>query len=145
MGRCASLAAEDNAVNQLVLRALLQQIGVTPHLVENGRDALAAWAAADWDLILMDVQMPVMDGVAAAKAIRQHEQTAGRARTPIVGLTANVMSHQVAEYLAAGMDRHVGKPIRAAELFDAIATVMSCDESGASVEASRGRRGAPQA
>ncbi len=127
LGALRVLAAEDNEVNCLVLKALLQQIGVTPHLVHNGRDAVEAWSSADWDLILMDVQMPVMDGITATKAIREQEAAAGRARTPIIGLTANVMSHQVAEYLAAGMDGHVGKPIRAAELLNTIAEVISCE------------------
>src|SRR6185437_2822961 len=64
------LAAEDNAVNQLVLRTLLAQVGVEPTIVDNGRAALDAWTREPWDLILMDVQMPVMDGPTAARAIR---------------------------------------------------------------------------
>ncbi|WP_293381430.1 ATP-binding protein [Phenylobacterium sp.] len=114
------LAAEDNAVNQLVLKTLLLQLGLTPVVVGNGADAVAAWEAEPWDLILMDVQMPVMDGPTATRAIRAGEARAGRARTPIVALTANAMSHQVSEYLAAGMDDFVAKPIEAARLFEAI-------------------------
>jgi len=114
------LAAEDNAVNQLVLRTLLAQVGVEPVVVDNGRAAVEAWAREPWDLILMDVQMPVMDGPTAARAIRAAEAAQGRTRTPIVALTANAMAHQVAEYQIAGMDGHVGKPIRAAELYAAL-------------------------
>ena len=114
------LAAEDNAINQLVLKTLLHQMGVEPVVVDNGQLAVAAWEADDWDVILMDIQMPVMDGLTATAQIRARELAAGRARTPIVALTANAMSHQVEQYVAAGMDSHVAKPIQAAELFEAL-------------------------
>lgn len=115
------LAAEDNAINQLVLRTLLTQVGIQPTLVDDGRAAVTAWAAEDWDVILMDVQMPVMDGVSATAAIRRLEGETARARTPIIALTANAMAHQVAEYLRAGMDGHVSKPIVATQLFQELA------------------------
>jgi len=114
------LAAEDNSVNQLVLRALLQQVGVEPTIVADGAAALEAWRGADWDAILMDVHMPVMDGPAATRLIRQEEAASDRRRTPIIALTANAMAHQVAQYLAAGMDAQVTKPIEAARLFAAL-------------------------
>ncbi|MGZ3402207.1 MAG: ATP-binding protein [Phenylobacterium sp.] len=114
------LAAEDNAVNQLVLKTLLHQMGVEPTVVENGQLAVAAWESGDWDVILMDIQMPVMDGLTATAQIRASEAAQGRARTPIVALTANAMSHQIEQYAAAGMDSHVAKPIQAAELFAAL-------------------------
>ena len=105
------LAAEDNAVNRQVLASVLGVFGVEFTLVEDGRQAVEAWALGAYDLILMDVQMPEMDGVAATRAIREGERAAGRGRTPIIALSANAMTHQVEEYLAAGMDRHVAKPI----------------------------------
>jgi CheY-like chemotaxis protein len=114
------LAAEDNPVNQAVLSAILQQIGVVPHIVDNGALAVDAWAAGDWDLILMDVQMPEMDGPTASRAIRAREAAEGRTRVPIIALTANVMSHQISDYLAAGMDAFVAKPIEISRLFTAI-------------------------
>ena len=89
-------------------------------MVENGREAVTAWEAGDWDVILMDIQMPVMDGLTATAAIRNLEADTGRPRTPIVALTANAMSHQVEQYIVAGMDGHVAKPIQAAELFAAL-------------------------
>jgi signal transduction histidine kinase/ActR/RegA family two-component response regulator len=119
------LAAEDNSVNQLVLKTLLHQIGVEPLVVENGQEALDAWKNAGWDVILMDMQMPVMDGLTAARAIRQAEADMGRARTPIIALTANAMSHQIQQCLAAGMDGHVAKPIEAARLFAALEAVLA--------------------
>ncbi len=114
------LAAEDNAVNQLVLKTLLHQMGVDPVVVDNGQLAVEAWETEDWDVILMDVQMPVMDGLTATAAIRNREADTGRPRTPIIALTANAMSHQVEQYIAAGMDGHVAKPIQASELFDVL-------------------------
>ena len=122
------LAAEDNAVNQMVLRTLLEQVGVTLRIVENGRQAVDAWASEHWDLILMDAQMPVMDGVEAASAIRAAEAAQGRSRTPIIALTANAMAHQVAAYRDCGMDATVAKPLEVARLFAAMRDVM---EAGA--------------
>ncbi len=115
------LVAEDNAVNQLVVKTLLNQFGVDPVVVDNGAQAVEAWAAGEWDLIFMDVQMPVMDGMDAARAIRAREAERGGVRTPIIALTANVMSHQADAYRTAGMDGHIAKPIEARALLDALA------------------------
>ena len=123
------LAAEDNSVNQLVLKTLLHQTGVHPMLVGDGVAALAAWEQEDWDLILMDMQMPLMDGLDATRAIRAREATSNRRRTPIIALTANVMSHQLATYVEAGMDGFVGKPIEVGELFAAMEAVLSAGEA----------------
>jgi PAS domain S-box-containing protein len=122
------LAAEDNGMNQLVLKTLLEQVGVEPVMVANGREAVAAWAREPWDLILMDVQMPEMDGPTATGLIRARERAEGRARTPIVALTANAMAHQVAEYRQADMDDFVAKPIEAARLYAVIQSAL--DASG---------------
>ncbi|MHB8529205.1 MAG: ATP-binding protein [Caulobacteraceae bacterium] len=118
------LAAEDNAINQLVLETLLKQAGFDLTVVADGAAALAAWEAGEWDVILMDVQMPEMDGPTAARLIRAREAATGRARTPIVALTANAMSHQVAEYMEAGMDGVVPKPIEVARLFAALEAAL---------------------
>ena len=129
------LAAEDNPVNQLVLKTLLAQIGVEPTVVENGEEALAAWEDGEWALILMDVQMPVMDGVTAAREIRRREAALGRPRTPIIALTANAMAHQIEQYVAVGMDGHVAKPIDASSLFAAIETALDRADAERSVAA----------
>jgi PAS domain S-box-containing protein len=121
-GELRVLAAEDNSMNQLVLTTLLAQIGVEPVIVADGRQAVEAWAREPWDVILMDVQMPEMDGPTATSIIRAREAAEGRARTPIVALTANAMAHQVQEYRAAGMDDFVAKPIEARRLFEAVLT-----------------------
>jgi signal transduction histidine kinase/ActR/RegA family two-component response regulator len=119
-GEVRVLAAEDNDTNQLVLKTLLAPAVIVPTIVENGRQALEAWESQDWDIILMDIQMPIMDGVAATSAIREREAATGRARTPIIAVTANAMTHQVVEYKAAGMDSMVPKPIDIAALFQAM-------------------------
>jgi signal transduction histidine kinase len=125
------LAAEDNSVNQLVLKTLLHQVGMEPIIVDNGLEAVTAWEVGEWDLILMDIQMPQMDGPTAARKIREGEAAWGRPRTPIIALTANAMAHQVAEYLAAGMDAVVTKPIEAAKLFETLQAVLSEEPAAA--------------
>jgi PAS domain S-box-containing protein len=130
--RLRILAAEDNQVNQKVLQTVLEQAGQAVTLVADGAQAVAAFREATWDLILMDVQMPVMDGVDATRAIRDLERASGRARTPIIALTANAMEHQKAEYLACGMDGLVAKPIRLGDLFAAIDSVAGAPDASAS-------------
>ena len=117
------LAAEDNAVNQVVLKALLAPLGVDPVIVGDGAEAVVAWETEEWDLILMDVRMPVMDGLSATREIRAREKAQNRRRTRIVGLSADAMAHQVEELLAAGMDDHVPKPIEVERLYEAIEAV----------------------
>jgi signal transduction histidine kinase/CheY-like chemotaxis protein len=123
-GELRVLAAEDNRTNQLVLTTLLQQMGVTPTMVENGALAIEAWGACEFDLILMDMQMPVMDGLTAVRAIRAAEELLSRPRSPIVALTADVMSHHLEDYRLAGVDAVVSKPIRFAELAQAIQSLL---------------------
>jgi len=130
------LAAEDIPTNQLVLRTVLESFGVDLHMVDNGREALEAWGMGDYDIILMDIQMPEMDGVAATMAIRAAEQRSGRARTPIIAVSANAMPHHVKEYTAAGMDGHVAKPIELVKLHTAMeAAIASVAKDAASAAA----------
>ena len=112
------LAAEDNAANRHVLRVLLEPLSVQLTLVENGREAVEAMASEAFDIVLMDANMPVMDGLDALRAIR----AAGGpgAATPIWMLTANVFEEDVARYRNAGADGVVRKPIDLAELFAAL-------------------------
>jgi signal transduction histidine kinase/CheY-like chemotaxis protein len=129
------LAAEDNPVNQIVLKTLLAQAGLDSLSVGNGEEALAAWSQGDWDVILMDVQMPVMDGVAATREIRRLEAETGRPVTPIIALTANAMNHQVEGYAAAGMNGFVAKPIEVGKLFAAISAAVNGEPESTSVAA----------
>ncbi|CAN7547332.1 ATP-binding protein [Phenylobacterium sp. LjRoot225] len=117
------LVAEDNPNNQLVLSALLEPFGVALTLTDDGAAAVEAFAAGGFDVVLMDVQMPRMNGMQAAAEIRRIERDRGLARVPIVALTANVMNHQVQEYLAAGMDSFIAKPIQLTELLAALASL----------------------
>ena len=122
------LAAEDNEMNQLVLRTLLEPFGIDPHIVGNGEEAVAAWQTGDWRVVLMDMQMPVMDGVTATRLIREREAERGLPRTPIIALTANAMSHHTEEYLGVGMDEVVAKPLNITELIHAIERVRQKSE-----------------
>ncbi|UTP40040.1 ATP-binding protein [Phenylobacterium sp. LH3H17] len=124
-GALRLLAAEDNPTNQQVLAAVMGSLGIEIDIVADGKLAFEAWRDGAYDLILMDIQMPVMDGIDSARAIRAAEAERGRPRTPIVALTANALSHQVEEYLAAGMDGHVAKPIEISKLYDAISRALS--------------------
>ena len=119
------LAAEDNPTNQVVLSTVMQVFGFELTLVGDGAQALEAWRVQDFDAILMDVQMPVMDGIQATRAIRQEEARVDRPRTPIIALSANAFHHQISEYLAAGMDTHVPKPIELSALQAALEYVLA--------------------
>jgi CheY-like chemotaxis protein/HPt (histidine-containing phosphotransfer) domain-containing protein len=103
------LLAEDNKVNRLLAASLLYKGGYQVDFAENGAEAVAAAESAEYDLILMDVQMPIMDGVEATKRIRA--MASAQARIPIIALTAHAMVGAREEYLAAGMDDYVSKPI----------------------------------
>jgi CheY-like chemotaxis protein len=87
--------------------------------------AVQAWRSGHFDVILMDIQMPEMDGAAATRAIRSAEKAEGRPRTPILALSANAMTHQVSEYLAAGMDAHLAKPIEIPKLQAALEAALA--------------------
>jgi CheY-like chemotaxis protein len=125
------LAAEDNPTNRQVLQAVMDSLGIDIDIVPDGREAVEAWRIGGYDLILMDIQMPVMDGIAAAREIREIEAKEQRRRTPIVALTANALTHQIEEYLAAGMDGHVAKPIEIAKLYEAISATLTAAATGA--------------
>lgn len=119
------LAADDNPTNRLVLRAILQQSGIDPMIVDDGAAAVAAWRTGSWDVILMDIQMPVLDGLVATRQIREEEATTGRTRTPIIALTANTLADQVESYFAGGMDGLVPKPVEVGRLFAEIEAVLA--------------------
>ena len=119
------LAAEDNQINQLALKQLLRPLQPELKIVSDGRQAIEEWRTGAYDIILMDVQMPEMDGVEATAQIRELEKSLSRPRTPILALTANAMSHQVDEYLAAGLDGHVAKPIDETILIETIHKLAS--------------------
>jgi PAS domain S-box-containing protein len=108
------LMAEDNVVNQRVAARLLEKMGYVVDVVNDGREALAAWSRGGYDAILMDCQMPEMDGYAATREIRRQEN--GAARIPIIALTAHAIKGADEECFAAGMDHYITKPIDRDEL-----------------------------
>ncbi|PZQ65067.1 MAG: hybrid sensor histidine kinase/response regulator [Phenylobacterium zucineum] len=119
------LVAEDNETNQRVVRTVLNALGVDPVIVADGKAAVEAWSAGTWDLVLMDIQMPVRDGVDATREIRRLEAERGLPPTRIVALTANAMPHQVETYMAVGMNGVVAKPIMIDELHAALVSVRA--------------------
>ncbi|HJV95376.1 MAG TPA: ATP-binding protein, partial [Albitalea sp.] len=116
------LVAEDNGVNQILIKAILDQMGHYSDIVGNGIEAVRQIQAAHYDVVLMDIQMPEMDGETAVRTIRALPSPA--ARTPIIALTANAMVEDREAYLRAGMDDYVAKPINARQLSAAIARVV---------------------
>jgi signal transduction histidine kinase/DNA-binding response OmpR family regulator len=118
------LLTEDNAVNQRLASRLLEKQGHLVVVAEDGAKALKACRENTFDLILMDVQMPVMDGMEATAAIRQTEQATGH-HIPIIAMTAHAMASDRKRFLRAGMDWYLSKPIHARELLEAIESVLS--------------------
>ncbi|MDI1325464.1 MAG: ATP-binding protein [Brevundimonas sp.] len=117
------LLADDHPVNRKVVELILAQASVELVSVEDGALALQACRDGDFDLILMDMQMPVMDGLTAIREIRLHEAAMGLGRTPIVMLTANALGEHITMAEAAGADRHLAKPFDAAELLELVVSM----------------------
>jgi CheY-like chemotaxis protein len=114
------LVAEDNPFNQKLIRLLLARLGHTVVVVDDGRGALERSADPSIDLLLMDVQMPIMDGLEATQAIREREARVGGRRLPIVALTARAMREDMRACREAGMDGFVAKPVKRDELVEAM-------------------------
>ncbi|MFL5338812.1 MAG: response regulator, partial [Gemmataceae bacterium] len=124
------LLAEDNPINQKLAVRLLEKQGHSIVIAVNGRDAVATWEREPFDLILMDVQMPDVDGLTAATMIRERESRSGGRHTPILAMTAHAMKGDRERCLQAGMDDYVSKPIRSEELYAAIRNLAEgCDVS----------------
>lgn len=123
------LLAEDNPANRELLKAIFSQTDMILDLVENGAEAVKAVSQAQYDLVLMDIQMPVMDGISATQAIRSLSGPA--AAVPIIALSANVLPGQLASYSLDGFTAHVGKPIEPRLLFEAIYKCLSQESLGA--------------
>jgi two-component system, sensor histidine kinase and response regulator len=120
------LLVEDNATNQLVAVSLLERAGHTVETARNGKEALARLEQRCFDVVLMDIQMPEMDGFEATARIRECEQATGR-RVPIVAMTAHAMKGDRERCLAAGMDGYISKPIQAAALYQTLAAFAPSD------------------
>jgi signal transduction histidine kinase/ActR/RegA family two-component response regulator len=110
------LVAEDNLINQKMMLLILGKEGCVSHSVANGHEAVEAYKRNSFDLVLMDCQMPVMDGYAATCAIRKFESESGRPRTPVIAITANALEGDAQRAVAVGMDAYMTKPIKLSEL-----------------------------
>jgi CheY-like chemotaxis protein len=121
------LLAEDNAVNRTLAIRLLEQRGYTVTVAANGREALAALEKEDFDAILMDLQMPELDGFEATGQIREKEKATGK-HIPIIAMTAHALKGDEERCIDAGMDGYVSKPIRTNELYAALEKTVKKEE-----------------
>jgi two-component system, sensor histidine kinase len=119
------LLADDHPVNRKVIEVLLSGASADLVCVADGKEALDAFQAGGFDLVLMDMQMPVMDGLTATTEIRAFELQQGRNRTPVLMLTANAMPEHIEAGRKAGADGHLAKPVTLATLFSAISQVLT--------------------
>lgn len=117
------LIADDSPTNRLVLEEMLADTKAELISVNDGQEALDAWQDKTFDLLLLDISMPVMDGVTAIREIRACEKQRGLPATPAIAVTANALVNQVADYLVAGFDTHLAKPFRRKDLMHAIMTL----------------------
>jgi two-component system sensor histidine kinase/response regulator len=126
--RCRVLLVEDNAVNQTLAVRLLEKRGYSVFVVGNGAEAVEAFENNQFDVVLMDIQMPGMDGFEATAAIRAKENLTG-GRVPIIAMTAHALKGYQERCISAGMDGYVSKPIRTSELFSTIKSMLSNEDS----------------
>ena len=127
------LLAEDNLVNQKVARRLLEQLGHRCEVVSNGREALERWREQSWDLMLVDLQMPEMDGETAIRLLREETLTRGRSHQP--AMTAHAMQGDKARCLEMGFDGYIAKPVSQEALREEIAHVLAGEDKGLPDEA----------
>ena len=122
------LGVDDNATNRRVLDMVLWLVGVNLTLCENGLEAFETYKVQNFDIILMDLQMPVMDGLTSIRKIRELEAASGK-YTPIIAVSANAMSHHVEEAISAGADMHIAKPFTPQMLIDGIERGLSLKDN----------------
>jgi CheY-like chemotaxis protein len=118
------LVADDHPTNRAVIEIILDLVSAAAVSVENGQQALMAFKTEEFDVVLMDLQMPVMDGLTAIREIRKHEDATDRVRTPVLAVTANALSEHVAASKEAGADRHIAKPVTPEVLLAAISAEL---------------------
>ncbi|GGE22028.1 hypothetical protein GCM10011345_29850 [Gemmobacter megaterium] len=114
------LIADDSPTNLMVIREMLANTGASITAVSDGAQVVETWRTAQLDMLLLDIAMPVMDGLSALRAIRAEEDQLGRPHIPAVAVTANALKHQLDEYIMGGFDTHIAKPFRRQELISTI-------------------------
>jgi CheY-like chemotaxis protein len=125
------LLVEDTPINQTLAMIVLTRMGCEVTVANNGLEAVAAFAATDFDVVLMDIQMPEMGGIEATQAIREIEASQSRSPTPVIAVTANALKGDRERYLAAGMNGYVSKPISVDTLKSEIQRLLREDEATA--------------
>ena len=138
-GALRILLADDHATNREVVRLILESAGVELIAVEDGAQSVEAFKQQTFDAVLMDIQMPVMDGLTAVRLMRDHEQRTGMRRTPILVLSANVMPEHIDGSAAAGADDHIAKPVVAPVLLEALDKALTASENTAEIPAAQNR------
>jgi CheY-like chemotaxis protein len=114
------LVAEDNTISTKVIRGMLGKLNLQPDTASNGEEALQAMKAQRYDLVLMDCEMPILDGFSATQQLRAWEVSNQRIRTPIVALTAHILAEHKERARQAGMDGHMSKPVELSQLRELI-------------------------
>jgi signal transduction histidine kinase/ActR/RegA family two-component response regulator len=135
VGGVSILLAEDHPTNQRVVRLILEACGARIDIVETGKAALERLATDVYDVVLMDMQMPEMDGLTATRLLRERELAWGAPRTPVIMLTANALDEHVRASLEAGADAHLSKPVRADALMAAVAEAIANRDAAAEAAA----------
>ena len=128
---CRVLVAEDHPTNQKVVELILESVGVSPTIVENGQQAIDLLKTERFDVVLMDMQMPELDGLSATTLLRAYEREQGLPRTPVIMLTANALDDHVRASHEAGADLHLSKPIHAQALIESIMNAVSLPDDDA--------------
>jgi PAS domain S-box-containing protein len=126
-GALRVLVVDDNAVNRVVAQKMLSRLGHEPQLAHDGREAVVAAAQGGYDVIVMDVQMPEVDGLEATRAIRDHERLSGRPHVPIVALTAHASASDAERCREAGMDHYLTKPLSLTALANVLAGIEAAN------------------
>ena len=114
------LVAEDNSISTKVIRGMLGKLNLQPDTASNGEEALTAMKKQQYDLVLMDCEMPVLDGFSATEQLRAWEQVEHRSRTPVVALTAHILAEHKERARLVGMDGHMAKPVELSQLRELI-------------------------
>lgn len=129
-----ALVADDNPINLQIIDSFLRRLGLATTLVENGRQAVNAWAPGRFDILCLDISMPELTGIEVLRDIRQRAKASGSPMPPVVAITANAMPAQVSEYLAAGFDGCIAKPVRRLQIGEELSRLLGRSAAPAAAE-----------
>lgn len=126
-----ALVADDNPINLQIIDSFLRRLGLTTTMVENGRQAAEAWAPGRFDILCLDIGMPELSGIEVLHDIRLRAQKSGSPMPPAVAITANALAPQISEYLAAGFDGCIAKPVRRMQIGEELARLLGTGKATA--------------